>query len=147
MTCKVPSRLQVLLTSVKLYSTKSQWNAPDFALVVLKKTRSFSQRTAGLRTDILTWLSMVQNWNEIGMTLFNLLSRWKGKAKSLPVTGRGSPYAYETWRLPHFLDNRLTDGMRLSALSAGCPLAPERCLVLISVEAESTPGPYCGWKY
>jgi hypothetical protein len=32
------------------------------------------------------------------------------RGKSIPVTGGGSPYSCETWKLPHFLDNRLTDG-------------------------------------
>jgi hypothetical protein len=30
--------------------------------------------------------------------------------KTIPVTGRGGLYVCETSRLPHFLDNRLTDG-------------------------------------
>jgi hypothetical protein len=29
---------------------------------------------------------------------------------AIPVTGRGSPYGCERSMLPHFLDNRLTDG-------------------------------------
>jgi hypothetical protein len=29
--------------------------------------------------------------------------------KAIPVTGHGSPQGSETSRLPHFLDNRLTD--------------------------------------
>jgi hypothetical protein len=32
------------------------------------------------------------------------------KGKAIPVTGRGGPQGCETSRLPHFLDNRLTDG-------------------------------------
>jgi hypothetical protein len=35
--------------------------------------------------------------------------RTVNEAKAIPVTGRGGPYGYETSRLPHFLDNRLTD--------------------------------------
>jgi hypothetical protein len=31
------------------------------------------------------------------------------KGKATPVTRRGGPYSYETSRLPHFLDSRLTD--------------------------------------
>jgi hypothetical protein len=30
--------------------------------------------------------------------------------KAIPVTGHGGPYGCEKSRLPHFLDNRLTDG-------------------------------------
>jgi hypothetical protein len=32
------------------------------------------------------------------------------EGKAIPVTGRGVPYGCDTSRLPHFLDNRLTDG-------------------------------------
>jgi hypothetical protein len=32
------------------------------------------------------------------------------KGKAIPVTGSGGPYGCERSRLPHFLDNRLTDG-------------------------------------
>jgi hypothetical protein len=32
------------------------------------------------------------------------------KKKAVPVTGREGPEGCETSRLPHFLDNRLTDG-------------------------------------
>jgi hypothetical protein len=42
--------------------------------------------------------------------------------------GRGGPQRSETSSVPHFLDNRLTHGLR-----AGHPLAPRRFLVLISV--------------
>jgi hypothetical protein len=31
------------------------------------------------------------------------------KGKAIPVTRRGGPYGCETSRLPHFLDNRLTE--------------------------------------
>jgi hypothetical protein len=34
----------------------------------------------------------------------------KKESKAIPVTGREDPYGRETSRLPHFLDNRLTDG-------------------------------------
>jgi hypothetical protein len=34
----------------------------------------------------------------------------KKKGKAIPVTGREGPLGCETSRLPHFLDNRLTDG-------------------------------------
>jgi hypothetical protein len=55
------------------------------------------------------------------------------KSKAIPVTDRGGPQGYETSRLPHFLDNRLTDVVRLSTLRVGLPLPPGRFLVLISV--------------
>jgi hypothetical protein len=34
----------------------------------------------------------------------------KIKGKAIPVTGREGPQGCETWRLPHFLNNLLTDG-------------------------------------
>jgi hypothetical protein len=34
----------------------------------------------------------------------------KKKGNAIPVTGRGGPLGCEMSRLPHFLDNRLTDG-------------------------------------
>jgi hypothetical protein len=55
------------------------------------------------------------------------------QGKAIPVTGREGPYGCETLRLPHFLDNRLTDGVRMSALCAGRPFSPGRFLVLSSV--------------
>jgi hypothetical protein len=80
-----------------------------------------------------------------------LLKKKKGNA--ILVTGRGDPWGFETSRIAHFLDNRITDGgemnqeieirhlegsdlplaVRLSALCAGRPLPPGRFLVLISV--------------
>jgi hypothetical protein len=50
--------------------------------------------------------------------------------KATPVTDRGGPLGCETSRLPHFLDNRLTDGGEVQPFS---PLAPGKFLVLISV--------------
>jgi hypothetical protein len=38
------------------------------------------------------------------------------KGKAIPASGRGGPYGSETSRLPHFLDNRLTDGGEVISL-------------------------------
>jgi hypothetical protein len=46
----------------------------------------------------------------------------KKKGKAIPVTGLEGPWGCETSRLPHFLDDRLTDGARLSASRAVRPL-------------------------
>jgi hypothetical protein len=35
---------------------------------------------------------------------------------AIPVTGRGGPWRCETLRLPHFLDNMLTDGDEVVSL-------------------------------
>jgi hypothetical protein len=57
------------------------------------------------------------------------------KCKVLSITGSGGPYSCEMSRLPHFLDNRLTQMVvRLSALRA-CPiLLSRRFPVLISIK-------------
>jgi hypothetical protein len=56
------------------------------------------------------------------------------KGKTIPVSGCGGKQSCETSRLPHFLDNRLTQmAVRLSALRASRPLPPGRFLILISV--------------
>jgi hypothetical protein len=56
------------------------------------------------------------------------------KSKSIPVTDRGGPQGCETSRLPHFLDNRLTDGGDVSLTCRPAALYPqEESLVLISV--------------
>jgi hypothetical protein len=57
----------------------------------------------------------------------------KGKDKAIPVTGRGGPCGCETSRLPHFLDNWLTDGDEVVSLTCQLPLPPGRFLVHISV--------------
>jgi hypothetical protein len=46
-----------------------------------------------------------------------------GKGKSIPVAGHGGPLGCETSRLPHFLDNRLTDG-EVASLTRGGPPPP-----------------------
>jgi hypothetical protein len=39
------------------------------------------------------------------------------KCKAIPVTGREGPWGCETSRLPHFLDNRLTDAGEVVSLT------------------------------
>jgi hypothetical protein len=67
------------------------------------------------------------------------LSMVRGKA--IPVTGRGDPCGCETSRLPHFLDNRLTDGGEVSLTRRPAALYPqEDSWYSFLLEAE------CGWK-
>jgi hypothetical protein len=44
-------------------------------------------------------------------------------------------------RLPHFLDNRFTVGGEVVSLRRRLPFTPRKLLILILLEAESTPGP------
>jgi hypothetical protein len=48
----------------------------------------------------------------------------KVKVKLSLLTGRGGPYVCEKSRLPHFLDNRLTDGGEVVSLTRRPPLPP-----------------------
>jgi hypothetical protein len=56
----------------------------------------------------------------------DLLVYRKGKALSLSLTGHGRPYGYETSRLPHFLDNRPTDGGEVVSLTRRPPFTPRK---------------------
>jgi hypothetical protein len=48
------------------------------------------------------------------------------KGKAIPVTGHGGPDGCETSRLPHFLDNRLTDGGEVVNLTCRPPFTPRK---------------------
>jgi hypothetical protein len=45
----------------------------------------------------------------------------KKKGKTIRVTGRRGPYGCESSGLPHFLDNRLTDGGEVVSLTRWPP--------------------------
>jgi hypothetical protein len=59
----------------------------------------------------------------------------RNKCKAIPVRGCGGTYGCETSRLPHVLDNWLTDGGEVLSLKRGPPFTPPpgRVLVLIYV--------------
>jgi hypothetical protein len=42
---------------------------------------------------------------------------FEGEGKAIPVIGCGRPWGCETSILPHFLDNRLTDGGEVVSLT------------------------------
>jgi hypothetical protein len=46
------------------------------------------------------------------------------KSKAIPVTGREDPYSCETSRLPHLLDTRVTDGVKVASLTRRQPFTP-----------------------
>jgi hypothetical protein len=61
------------------------------------------------------------------------LKKVKIKGKAISVTDHGGSYGCETPRLPHFLDNRLTDGGKVVSFTRRLPSTPAIFLVLISV--------------
>jgi hypothetical protein len=64
------------------------------------------------------------------------------KGKAIPVTGSGGPYGCETSRLPHLLDNRLTDVSEVVSLTRRPPFTfQEDSWYSFLPESESTPGP------
>jgi hypothetical protein len=76
-------------------------------------------------------------------SLYRLRSEVKVKIKAILVTGRGSPWVCETSRLPHFLDNRLTDGGEVVSFTRR-PAAfypQEDSWYSFLLEAEPTPRP------
>jgi hypothetical protein len=64
------------------------------------------------------------------------------EVKFIPVTRRESPKGCETSRLPHFLDDRFTDGGKVVYPTHRPPFTPqEDSWYSFLYEAESTPGP------
>jgi hypothetical protein len=55
-------------------------------------------------------------------------------SKSIPVTDRGGPQGCETSRLPHYLDNRLTDGGKVASPTRRPPFTLKNIPVHISVK-------------
>jgi hypothetical protein len=48
------------------------------------------------------------------------------KGKAIPVRGREGPWDCETSRLPHFLDNQLSDGGQVVSLMRQSPFTPRK---------------------
>jgi hypothetical protein len=71
-----------------------------------------------------------------------LTVKGKGKGEAIPVTGRGGPKDCERSRLPHFLENRHTDGGNFISLTLRPPFThQEDSWYSFMLEAESTPEP------
>jgi hypothetical protein len=63
-------------------------------------------------------------------------------SKAIPVTDRGGLYGCERSRLPHFLDNRLTDGGEDVSFTRRPPFSPQKdSWYSFLLEAVSTRGP------
>jgi hypothetical protein len=64
------------------------------------------------------------------------------KGKAIPVTGYGGPLGCETLRVPHCLNNRLTDGGKVVNLTPRPTFTPqEDSWYSFLLEAESSSGP------
>jgi hypothetical protein len=72
----------------------------------------------------------------------------KKKSKAILVTGSGGPQVCGMPRLPHFLENQLTDGGDVVSLRCWPPFTPppEDSWYSFLFEAESTPKPQRVWK-
>jgi hypothetical protein len=75
------------------------------------------------------------------ISLMSNISSFYGKEKDtgIPVIGRGGPYGCETLRLPHFLDNRLTDVGEVVSLLLFT--SQEDSWYSFLLQSESIPGP------
>jgi hypothetical protein len=75
--------------------------------------------------------------------LWSCVYKGKGeRGKVIPIIGHEGSYDCETSRLPHLLENRLTDGGEVVSLTRRPPFTPqENSWYLFLLEAESTPGP------
>jgi hypothetical protein len=69
------------------------------------------------------------------------------QGQAIPVTGHGGPFGCEMLRVSHYLESRLTDGGKVVSNMRRPPFTPqEDSGYSFLLEAESIPGPYCGWK-
>jgi hypothetical protein len=89
------------------------------------------------------WITGSDSQNIINR-IFNLGGKKKGKAIS--VRGLGGPSGWETSRLPHFLDNRITDGGEVVSLMSWPPFTPRKipgthfCSILSGPQGHSAAG-------
>jgi hypothetical protein len=72
---------------------------------------------------ILLSLYVIQERGNRPATFISCIIIKKGKA--ILVTGLRGPEGCETSRLPHFLDNRLTDGGKIVRLTPRPPFTPQ----------------------
>jgi hypothetical protein len=70
--------------------------------------------------------------DELVISTFHQILKVK-EGKAIPVTCREGPQGCWTSRLPHFLDNQLTDGGKGVSLTRRPPFTPGRFLILIPV--------------
>ena len=76
--------------------------------------------------------------------LLNVIRQYKFWDKSNPITGLDRSSRFQEGEAPRFRDNR---HMKVVSPTHRSPLPPRKySWYSFLLEAESTPGPYCGWK-
>jgi hypothetical protein len=76
---------------------------------------------ASTNSNMTEWHKLTNN--TITVKIWNLRARYplEPHGKTIPVTGCGDPQGCEISRLPHFLDNQLTDGGTVVSLTRWPP--------------------------
>jgi hypothetical protein len=93
------------------------------------------------RQGRINWGTEKQLLHRAGVFIVKQLDKKIKKGKAVHVTGQGDPWGCETSRLPHFLDNRLTDGGEVVSLTRRPSFTPqEDSWYSILLEDESNPG-------
>jgi hypothetical protein len=94
----------------------------------------------GIRTECHPNTSR-ERFHYRNIILYTLVQLVK-KGKAIPVSDCEGPWGCETSRLPHFLDNRLTNGGEVVSLThSAAPYHQEDSWCSFLLEAESLPGP------
>jgi hypothetical protein len=133
------SLLLITTETWKISKFCSHWN-----LYVWKYYNTFIQHLAVLWDSIyvISWECGQEEESSYHIVLCQCQTGAGQKGKIIPVTGREDPYSCETSRLPHLLDNRLTDGGEVIRLTCRPPFtSQEDSWYSFMLEAESTPGP------
>jgi hypothetical protein len=85
--------------------------------IYLAETRGAFSMATELSKIVVSWNANKERFHypKVYDRIILLQLLWKGKA--IPVRGRGGPQGCETLRLPHFIENQLTDGGEVVSLT------------------------------
>jgi hypothetical protein len=95
-----------------------------FFLFVLSLMSSLTQSTARSVSGISNITGLIQA--HLAFFLYMAYCAEAKKGKAIPVTDREGPQGCETSKLPHSLDNRLTDGGEVVNLTRRPLFAPKK---------------------
>jgi hypothetical protein len=121
---------------------------PEPQLCTLASHRRFCQ---GRRTAVPPGAEEINHWRKFltsrshvspnGPSSLRTTTVKKSKnCRAIPITGRGGPWGCEALRVPHYLDNRLTDGGKVGSIMCRPPFTPqEDSWYSFLLEVESTP--------